>query len=334
HIEGIANKDTTVNITPLTFDGFTVVVTKAIRKISGLESETSANPDGSFDLTIDKSGSELYIFYTRNAYNFTVRYLRYNTNEPLHDDLILKNWEYGSTVTANAIDIGGMTCVSPLTQSAAVRSNEVQNVIIFYYSDLQYTVEYKVWDNGGGTLSSTIEVKEGTDDFIGSTAAADAGYKFDGWYLDPECTVSADSKATVTDNKLVPITAELSPMPTVNTFYAKFTRLYGTLTIKRDNAADEGGGTQTFIYRITDKNDPANVFYATVTGNNSKTVTNVPCGNYTVEQLNVWSWRYSDSSQEVSVDTGGKTVTFNKAADKEYWLSGSAESKINKRSGG
>ena len=79
-----------------------------------------------------------------------------------------------------------------------------------------------MWQYGGGTLSQTIEVVNGTDLFSGSTATAKIGYRFDGWYLDEACTMPVGDKGTVTGGKLVPTTLNLDAMPKVNTFWAKF----------------------------------------------------------------------------------------------------------------
>ena len=58
----------------------------------------------------------------------------------------------------------------------------------------------------------------------------------------------------------------------------------------------------------------------------------LPCGSYTVEQMNSWSWRYADGAQTVTVeDSQTKTVTFAGAAVKEKWLTGSSDAVVNRR---
>ncbi len=101
---------------------------------------------------------------------------------------------FGSAVAVSAKPVSGMNCVSNLSQTIILRANDAQNYIIFYYAPLQYTVEYKVWQYGGGTLSQTIEVVNGTYPFRGSTATAKTGYRFDGWYLDEACTMPVGDK--------------------------------------------------------------------------------------------------------------------------------------------
>ena len=112
---------------------------------------------------------------------------------------------YGTVVTARAGEIDGMSCVSAAEQRISLRPQDEQNYIIFYYETKQYTVEYSVWPFGGGTVSRTIEVVSGTTELAGSTAAAEPGYSFQGWYLDEACTVPApESMAAVTGASILP----------------------------------------------------------------------------------------------------------------------------------
>ena len=198
---------------------------------------------------------------------------------------------------------------------------------------MQYTVEYKVWQYGGGTLSQTIEVVNGTDLFSGSTATAKIGYRFDGWYADEACTVPVGNKGTVTGGKLVPATLNLDAMPKVNVFYAKFVPVLGSMTIERQNGtADEGNGDRAFVYRITAADDPTFELYVSIKGNGSVTIKDMVCREYTVEQQNNWSWRYNDTSQKVTVSEGTtKTVTFDDAPVNNKWLNGNSERITNRK---
>ncbi len=335
-IEGIGDINKTVNIAPLTFDGFKVQ--KGGKIIADGETDNiSANSNGEFVITVTENGTELYIYYTRLKYDVKVRYLKYNTGEPVDENNdpveTMKDKDFGTVVSHTApkiVDGYALVDTENMTKSTVVRSNEAQNVITFYYTELQYTAEYKIIGNVGGTLSSTIEVINSSDAFVGSTATAKPGYKFIGWYLDEDGTVSADTKATVTNTTLVPNVAELEPMPTTNIFYAKFELQTADLTITRKNAVDESNGSQVFVYRITDNTDNSKVYYATITGNDSAVIKDLPCVNYTVEQVNSWSWRYEDGTQTVEL-TENKTVTFQKTAAEDKWLNGNSEIITNKR---
>ena len=223
------------------------------------------------------------------------------------------------------------------------RRVDAQNYIIFYYSPLQFTVEYRVWKYGGGTLDNTMEVKdgnEGYESYKGSLPTAHSGYTFEGWYLDPDCTVpavsdpaSASDKAVVTGNRLTPVASNLDAMPKTNVFYAKFMPELGDLTITRENgAADESAGDRVYVYKITAKDDPTVVTYATITGNGSVTVKDLGCREYIVEQQNDWSWRYGDTEKSVTVTKNGHvSVTFSDAPVKNAWLSGGSNPVKNRK---
>ncbi len=335
-IEGIADIGSNIDIAPLKFDGFEVQ-NNAKSIIDSATTDITANADGEFNIKITKSGSELYIYYTRLKYDVVVRYLKYNTNEPVvptqNPIETLSNKEFGTVVSHTAPKIvGGYALVDAdnMTKSAIVRSNAAQNEIIFYYTELQYTAEYKIIGNMGGTLTNTIEVKNSSDSFIGSIASADAGYEFAGWYLDKEGKIPADTKADITGDTLIPKTSLLEPMPITNVFYAKFKLLTADLTITRENAKDESNGSQVFVYKITDNTDKSKIYYATIKGNGSVTIKNLPCVEYTVEQLNSWSWRYKDTVKTV-VLSENKSIVFNQNSTNGQWLNGNSDTVRNKR---
>lgn len=72
--------------------------------------------------------------------------------------------------------------------------------------------------------------------------------------------------------------------------------------------------------------------YVSITGNGSETVKNLPCGEYTVEQVGGWSWRYSDSSVTVDIKSGENSVIFEKRRKTETGLTETAK-KIQNRKG-
>lgn len=341
HTEGIGEIGATLSITPQTFGGFTMRSTASVRW--GDSSDTvQVNDAGAFSLTVQKEGTELYVFYTRNTQSYVVRYLRYGS-DPHHnpqpgDELhapVSGTGKYGAVVTAAAKSIDGYHCVSTVSQSIVLRPDNRQNEIIFYYEPLQYTVEYRVWAYGGGTLDNTLEVVEEKNSFKvkGATPAAKSGYTFDGWYQDAECTIPVREKGTVDDatDKLTPKHSELLPAPQTNVFYARFKAVYGNVTITREATEDESNGDGTYVYRLTSQADPTYIVEVTVPKGGSTTVYDLPCGDYTVEQVNSWSWRYADGAQTVTVEDGKpKTVTFAGAAVKEKWLTGSSDAVVNR----
>lgn len=338
YTEGIGEIGATLSITPQTFGGFTMRSTASVRW--GDSSDTVQVNAGAFSLTVQKEGTELYVFYTRNTQNYVVRYLRYgsdpHTTRPedvLHAP-VNGTGKYGAVVTAAAESIDGYHCVSTVSQSIVLRPDDRQNEIIFYYEPLQYTVEYRVWAYNGGILDNTLEVVEGNNAFRGSVPTAKSGYTFVEWYQDAECTIPVGEKGTVDDatDKLTPKRSELLPAPQTNVFYARFKAVYGNVTIERKATEDESNGVGTYVYRLTSKDNPAYVVEVTVPKGGSTTVYDLPCGDYTVEQVNSWSWRYADGAQTVTVEDGKtETVTFAGAAVKEKWLTGSSDAVVNRR---
>lgn len=339
YTEGIGEIGADINVTPQKFSGFTMRSTASVR-CGGSSGTVQVNDAGAFSLTVQKEGTELYVFYTRNTQSYTTYYLRYGADinkltagDELADSKT-DSGKYGAVVTATAESIDGYNCVSNLSQSIVLRPDDKQNYIIFYYEPLQYTVEYRVWAYNGGTLDNTLEVVEGKNSFKGATPAAKSGYTFVGWYQDAECTIPVGEKGTVDDatGKLTPERSELLPAPRTNVFYARFKAVYGNVTIERKATEDESNGVGTYVYRLTSKDNPAYVVEVTVPAGDSTTVYDLPCGDYTVEQVNSWSWRYADGAQTVTVeDSQTKTVTFAGAAVKEKWLTGSSDTVVNRR---
>lgn len=338
YTEGIGQIGATISITPQKFSGFTMRDTAVVRW--GGSSNTVQVNAGAFSLTVQKEGTELYVFYTRNPQSYVVRYLRYGSDphstkpgDVLHEP-VRGTGKYGAVVTAAAKSIDGYNCVSNLSQSIVLRPDNSQNEIIFYYEPLQYTVEYRVWAYNGGTLNNTLEVVEGKNSFEGTTPAAKSGYTFVGWYQDAECTIPVGEKGTVDDatGKLTPERSKLLPAPQTNVFYARFKAVYGNVTITREAREDESNGDGTYVYRLTSQADPTYIVEVTVPAGRSTTVYDLPCGSYKVEQVNSWSWRYADGAQTVTVeDSQTKTVTFAGAAVKEKWLTGSSDAVVNRR---
>lgn len=338
YTEGIGAINADINVTPQKFSGFTMRNTAVVRW-GGSSGTVQVNDAGAFSLTVQKEGTELYVFYTRNTQNYVVRYLRYgsdpHTTRP-EDELAASktvSGKYGAVVSEKAATIDGYNCVSNLSQSIVLRPDNSQNEIIFYYEPLQYTVEYRVWAYNGGTLNNTLEVVEGNNAFRGSVPTAKSGYTFDGWYQNAACTIPVGEKGAVdATGKLTPKRSELLPAPRTNVFYARFKAVYGNVTIERKATEDESNGVGTYVYRLTSKDNPAYVVEVTVPAGGSTTVYDLPCGSYTVEQVNSWSWRYADGAQTVTVeDSQTKTVTFDRAAVKEKWLTGSSDAVVNRR---
>ena len=358
-IQGIGETGRTLSVTPQTFSGFSVSntgiqITTEITTAGTTTTKKEITRSGTdFAITIDKNGTDLYVFYTRNQRKYNVYYLKYGTSttdlstleynaaDPAHTSGVLANvttsrGKFGQTVTKDAIAIEGWSCVSDKQQTLLLRSDEKQNNIFFFYLPVQYRVDYQVWPQGGGTVSPSKEVVEGDTLFKGSTPTEKPGYRFDGWYLDENCTkhvTAAEGTVNSTKNRLVPNKSKLEAIPKDNTFYAKFVPVLGDLTITRSNASDdEGNGDRVFVYRITTTKDPSFELFVSIKGNGSVTIKDLFCFTYTIEQQNGWSWRYADTSQTVTVTEGGNAeVTFASAPARNKWLNGSSDREVNRK---
>lgn len=352
-IQGIGQTGRTIPVTPQTFSGF-LVSKKGIQLTTDgtTTTETEITLSGTdFAITIDRNGTDLYVFYTRSYQNYGVYYLKYgtstkdlsklvyNADDPAHTSGVLAGvkttvGKFGQTVTETAKDIAGWSCVSDAQQTLLLRSDEKQNNIFFFYQPVQYSVDYQVWTQGGGTVSPSKEVVEGDTLFKGSTPTAKPGYRFEGWYLDENCTNPVADQGTVdsTTKILVPNKSKLEAMPKANTFYAKFVPVLGDLTITRSNASDEGNGDRVFVYRIKATEDPSFELFVSIKGNGSVTIKDLFCFTYTIEQQNGWSWRYADASQTVTVtESGSNAVTFGSAPAKNKWLNGNSDREVNRK---
>ena len=340
YTEGISEIGAYINVTPQKFSGFTMRDTAVVRwGTDDANRREDKLENGTFTFKVRDEGTELYVFYTRNTQTYTTYYLRYGSDphstqpgDVLHAP-VSGTGKYGAVVTAAAESIDGYNCVSNLSQSIVLRPDDKQNYIIFYYEPLQYTVEYRVWAYGGGTLNNTLEVVEEKNSFKGATPAAKSGYTFDGWYQNAECTIPVGEKGTMdATGKLMPKRSELLPAPQTNVFYARFKAVYGNVTITREAREDESNGVGTYVYRLTSQADPTYIVEVTVPKGGSTTVYDLPCGSYTVEQVDSWSWRYSDREQTVEIEKGEtKTVKFDGAAVKKKWLTGSSDAVVNRR---
>ena len=320
YFEGIGNIGSFVSVIPQEFSGFSLIRDPAISVADGIQNKVGYT-DGQYTITVTENGTELYVFYERFDYDYTVHYYLYNTTQKLADDKTDMK-PYGSSVTETAPNIPGYSCVSSQTKTISIRSDSNQNVIIFYYAPIQYVAEYVAVPGDGGLLSSTIEVITGEEALAGSVPTANAYYSFDGWYVDEACTQSASEYGSTdeTTNRFIPYKSMLSETDH-NIFYAKFTRKAGDLTIVRNNAENDG---QVFVYAVKN-NVTGEVITVTVTGNDSVTIKDLPFGEYTVTQQNDWSWRYDDTA--VTVDhqgASGTTVQFSEAMARDKWLNGNS----------
>ncbi len=369
-VDGVSDKDLNTQISPIDFAGYDLVSNKAI-EVRGQQNGTWAQSSptysgGKYTILPVMYGTDLFLFYQREEYAYKVYYLLYgspvtasdlenyttvaaDTGTPKHvlADTTSGTALYGTSYTATAPDIPGYTCVTNKTITKDITPSVASNYIVFFYTPLQYTVQYKVWKNGGGMVSNGNETFSDPSTLLGSTAAASAGYTFAGWYVDADCTIPAtynattnpqgmgttyeDSTKAVVDVKgayVFPNVACLTANGTEgfagNIFYAKFNPEFGDLTVRRENSQNQGMGTQVFQYEVKN-NQTGEVVNITITGDGEVTIKDIAVGTYTVTQKNDWSHRWVDEpvTATVTSTTPGLAV-FSDSAVNDKWLNGNS----------
>ena len=110
-------------------------------------------------ISVDESGKqEVYLYYSKGSYPYTVKYIDKDTNEELHDPNTVHG-VYGETVKVNALKFQGYN-VDAEEKSLTVGDGD--NTVIFYYTkkSINYTVKY-VWSGKEIAETSTGSLKLG-----------------------------------------------------------------------------------------------------------------------------------------------------------------------------
>lgn len=314
-IEGIGDIDKTITASPLSITGFTFNKDAPNTKVQG-------------SLTID--GLELYLYYDRNTYDYTVRYLEYGTDDKkVKDSKTVSGAKYEEVVTetteASISKDGNIyEIVGDPIKKYQIRDGE--NVITFYYKLRQYTIKYEAvctepaaTDYGSVTFNQ--QIVNNSSQITGSEAISEDGYRFIGWYSDPSCK----------DEFRIADTAFFRPTELSDaTYYALFEPIITELTIVKAGVK-ESDSNQNFIFNV--KGNGSNGYIdmdVVVTGNGSKTISEIPEGEYTITEKTNWSWRYDFDSTSgsnpkiisVKTSTSPNKVTFTNKSNGLTWLGG------------
>ena len=195
--------------------------------------------------------------------------------------------------------------------------------LVAQWTEYRVTISYIVISPQGavdfGSISKELEeLLAATGVAEGSTATVGAGFIFEGWFSDANCTQKVSDELS-----FVPAKGANGIWSTAN-YYAKFNYGYTDLIITSD-CADQN---QSFIFVV--KNSGETVTGETVylqvvlTGNDSVTITHVPFGAYVIEETNGWSWRYDPQTKEIELSaTQTNQVDFDYTSVRTlFWLSG------------
>lgn len=258
--------------------------------------------------------------------NVTIGVTRYSLGQSLNDDLNFASYD------ETKLDSNVPLVCNPFRLEGTIKIADVN--VVNEYKEKMTTIYYKAVGNGKVALTRDDNFEDTpkeelafySDKSRGADIHLGNGASFAGWYKDPECT----QKVTDIDGAYDPVTHNFKPNANiinadVVTFYAKFTT--GSIVINRTDA--EPG--QSFVYHVSGTaNDKPVDFYTTIVcgadGTGSREIFEVLSGDYTITEVDSWSWRYpTNASQTVKHTSGQSSVTFGGAQDDPYWLSGLAE---------
>lgn len=218
-----------------------------------------------------------------------------------------------------------------LTGSLTVTKTVVNNTI-YDVSDQEFTFAVKLTHDKAGLLPATISYKVGeavrtapvangvyTITLKGGESAVFTGLPYGTNYAVVETPVAGYEMAKAND------TGVINADHTENT--AVFTNTYkvGTLTIKK-TVANTSNAKDTFLFRVTGNGVNLQVL---VPAGGFVTIEHLPVGEYTVTEIESWSWRYdctdADATMTATITLEDLTaeVTFTNEVIHDYWLDGS-----------
>jgi len=239
---------------------------------------------------------KLELYYNRIKYKYTVEYLDADTLQPIpgvptkETDAI---FDFDSEITETALqNIPGYDLYGSETQTLKISAIEDLNKITFLYTPKPLTVHYvPICKTPGMTDFGYVLATSEYKDIKGTTAIAQPGFLFKGWYEDEECTILRTN-----DTFLYPdVTTESGIYE--YTFYALFEPI--SLTITQKGMLNE---TDSGIYEVVNSSDQV-IATVMLTGNSSVTLEQIPVGTYTVREVGNWTWTYSGTLSK------GVTVT-------------------------
>lgn len=267
--------------------------------------------------TLTAEGLVLNLYYDREEYGYTFRFMEKGTNIQLAAP-VTGTARYQAQVTESAKTIDGYTLVSDENQLMTIGTDAEKNVKTFWYKEKTAVINYEVvGPEGCGSVSpasETVNMVTGTANGSTATASNDT-YKFVGWYSDEACKNRVSPNAEYVPKK----SGTLWPAST--TYYAKFDWNVADLTITK-TGAEAIDKNQSFIFRVTGEGKD---MYVTIQGNGSVTIKGLTVGTYTVKEVTSWSWRYEPDKVSKNVEVKGgqpNEVTFNNSRTNGSWLSG------------
>ncbi|WP_072683735.1 MULTISPECIES: hypothetical protein [unclassified Holdemania] len=194
-----------------------------------------------------------------------------------------------------------------------------------------YTVEFGLFEADSTTPVATAKVTIDTQTFVGSATFVDSNNQKFLPDKDKSYVIKETSLPTITDLELTSkapdsetLSGNLVYAYTATNIYEL--NVYGDLTITKEGA-DPKDENQSFLFRVTGPDSFS--MDIVIVGNGSTTIKHLPVGDYTVQELTDWSWRYDEVTSDpangtVSLTFQNKqgTVTFTNTRTDRFWLSG------------
>ena len=313
--------------TPKSITGFELIY-KEVDQIDGDGNVTTK--DTELTETLTAGGMDFRLYYKRIEYPYVVRYLELNTNIPLAAE-VKGTGKYGTVVTEEAKEIDNYTVVTTSPQHITIQVEKgdeaQQNIITFYYTENEATINYVVvGPEGCGSVTPTSEtLKVLSGEAKGSTPTAYENFKFVGWYTDADCKVPVYPNWVDGNNKITPVKDTVAAWVDDTTYYAKFEYNLTTLTITKSGMDPIDAG-QSFLFKVEGPNLPYDGLLIAINGNGSETISGLLVGGkYTVTEVTDWSWRYtaqSVTSSPLAADGQQNSVTVPNTRKKDKWLDG------------
>ena len=281
---------------------------------------------------------ELELYYTRNQYDYTIRYLERGTNKVLIDGQNLADYQdqgvtlggtadYKAVITKKAPRISGYEPY--LSQentngelSVTIGEDKTRNVITFYYTQIPVTINYHTvlrngWADKYGKTSRNSETPADGESIGGAQAITEAGFRFVGWYEDEAC------ETLITDSSTIVPEINFDDGIYYYDYYALFEPVVLTITQTGMTAGESG------VYEIIKQGAAAPIATIMITGNSSVTLEQIPSGTYTIREYKDgekrWAWTYAAYSGEVTVTKDGPNeVEVKRGKSLVDWLYGEA----------
>ncbi len=282
------------------------------------------------------SGLLFQFYYDRQLLSYTVHYLDDETEKKLADPKTV-TVRYGVSVTEQGMDIKGYELITVQANTQTITKNEE---MVFRYKVANTTLHYVA--KGEGILSTSSEpviMVGGTAG--GSVPTPNGGHHFAGWYENEACTLPVDASWVDDDGKLTPRPVKESGEENAyfeeTTYYALFVRNTADLTISTDfpagNTYRQIDGSQTFVFQITGQGSNADIsLLVTLHERESKTISDLPTGVYTVTELSGSAWRYETAAISKTVEVRpdqANQVSFLEIRNQTLWLDGNAAKAVN-----